>query len=291
MKKILISGADGQLGSAFSMLDSDTFKVYSFNKKKLDITNIHNLEIILNKINPDCFINTAAYTNVDQSEKDINTVYAINHIAPANLAKVLFKNNIKFIHFSTDFVYDGKKDSLYNEDDFCNPLSIYGKSKLKGDLEVLKNNNKSMIFRVSSLYSDTGINFVNKIIELNKKKPVLEVVDDQFSIPTYAEDISILIKQIIMNDIYSNKFGIYNYCDDGKVVSKYYLAKYINEILKKNKIKVSNLKKISSDKFKTSAIRPVYSGLDKKKFKSTFNLNGNTWKINIEKLILKKINC
>ena len=94
-----------------------------------------------------------------------------------------------------------------------------------------------------------------------------------------------------MNDIYSNKFGIYNYCDDGDIVSRFDLAKYINEILKKNKFKVSNLKKISSDKFKTSAIRPVYSGLDKSKFKSTFNLNGNSWKINIEKLILKKINC
>ena len=291
MKKILISGANGQLGSEFSKLDSDVFKIYPFDKKELNITNIHNLEIILNKINPDYFINTAAYTNVDQSEKDINTVYSINHIAPSNISKVLFKNNIKFIHFSTDYVYDGKKNSLYNEDDFCNPLSVYGKSKLKGDIEVLKNNNKSMIFRVSSLYSDTGINFVNKIIELNKIKSVLEVIDDQFSIPTYAEDLSLLIKQIIMNDIYSNKFGIYNYCDDGDVVSRFDLAKYINEILKKNKFKVSNLKKISSDKFKTSAIRPVYSGLDKSKFKSTFNLNGNSWKINIEKLILKKINC
>ena len=164
MKKILISGANGQLGTAFSKLDSNVFKVYPFDKKQLNITKINNLEIILNKINPDYFINTAAYTNVDESENDINTVYAINHIAPSNLAKVLFKYNIKFIHFSSDYVYDGKKNTLYKEDDFCNPLSVYGKSKLKGDIEVLKNNNKSMIFRVSSLYSDKGINFVNKFL-------------------------------------------------------------------------------------------------------------------------------
>ena len=289
MKKIIVSGSNGQLGSIFKKKKSSLFKIYSFNKEELDITNYNNLEKIINQIQPNFFINTSAYTDVDASENDVNKVYKLNFEAPLNLAKLLSKKKTKLIHFSTDYVYKGKKNYLYKETDTCNPISVYGESKFKGDLSILRHNKNAIIFRISWLYSNEGKNFINKILELNKVNPILNIVDDQFGIPTYAEDLAQLIEEIIVDNKYINKKGIYNYCDDGKIVSKYDLVNYMFEILIKYNISVSKLYKVDTSYFKPLAKRPISSALDKSKFKSEFNLNGNSWKNNIEKIIKFKI--
>ena len=191
--RILITGAKGQLGNTLSSYYPKNMKIFSFDKKKLDITNLANLKTVISKIRPNIIINTAGFTKVDLAEDKYQEAYRINSIGPKNLSKIIKDLDIFLIHISTECVFDGNKIGAYTELDDTNPVSKYGETKLIGEKEIIKSLEDYMIFRVSWLYGPNGNNFVFKIIDNIKKKNSLTVVNDQFGRPTSALDFSSLI--------------------------------------------------------------------------------------------------
>ena len=227
---ILVTGSNGQLGSEIRVLESNYDYNFVFTTKDdLDISDETNiLDIILkNKIN--CIINCAAYTAVDKAEEDKELADKINRKAVKKLAKISQELNIKLIHISTDYVFDGTVCKPYCEEYQTNPNSVYGQTKLDGELEMVKiNPHNSLIIRTSWVYSSFGNNFVKTMLKLGKSKNELGVIFDQVGTPTYAADLAEVILDILPK-IENNKVEIYNYSNDEKsLISKR------NNIVKKN---------------------------------------------------------
>ena len=281
MNNILITGANGQLGSEIKELS----KIYNKNNyfftdiAELDITNKTSINdfCYTNKIN--YIINCAAYTAVDKAETEIKLSNLINATAPKNLAEISNKLNIKLIHISTDYVFDGTNYKPYTENDNPNPTSQYGKSKLQGEKNIQINPN-SIIIRTSWLYSSFGKNFVKSIIKLATEKNKLTIVSDQIGTPTYAYDLANTILNIISNKKFIS--GIYNYSNLG-VASWYDFAK---EIISYKKIKCE-IEPILTKDYPLPAKRPFYSVLDKAKIINTFNITIPYWRNSLKKCIDK----
>ncbi len=282
---ILITGADGQLGSEIRDLSS------SFNGKFF-FTDYHTLNICdfdalfyfitKNKINS--IINCAAYTNVDEAENEEHLAYEINAEAVLNLVKISKKLDLRLIHISTDYVFDGKSKTPINETKKTNPIGIYGKSKLRGEEYILNSKINGIIIRTSWLYSKFKSNFVKTILKLSAKKSVINVVDDQIGSPTYARDLAKACLDILFNFPILNKNGnVYHYSNIGSI-SWFVLAEAIIEYVKADCI-VSPVKSVD---FKTIAERPKYSVLCKNKIRKDFNLLIPNWKDSLI-LCLKKL--
>ena len=278
MKNILITGANGQLGQKIK--DGahiyNNFKFYYTDIDQLDILNYNQLEIFIKDNKIDFVVNCAAYTAVDLAETEIEKACKINIIAPKYLAELTKLNNTKFIHISTDYVFDGKKNTPYNEDDSTNPQSVYGKSKLEGEQNIIKENPSTIIIRTSWLYSEYGKNFVKTIINLLSEKTELKVVYDQIGTPTYAGDLANAILKIIEKFTTENiwKSGIYHYSNLGVCSWFDFAKKIIDKYDTENKIKIIP---VLSNEFKTAAQRPHYSVFDKYKIMQTYNLNIPYW--------------
>jgi len=281
-KKILITGSKGQLGRSFKKIS----KAYNYNfiftdKSNLDITNFELLREFFKNNKIDTLINCVAYTNVDNAQIKKNICNNVNHKAIGFLSKLCEKFNIQLIHISTDYVFDGKKDSLYNESDFTEPLNNYGLSKLQGEKAVMNYNLKnSIIIRTSLLYYDNGDSFVNKIINKIIKGENIDVVNDQFSSPTYAIDLSHAILKIIPL-ISDNSTQIYHYSNVG-FCSRYDLAKKINELLDGN----SKIYPIKSNQDIVS--RPLFSVLSSAKIINKFNIEIRKWEVALKEYILQQ---
>ncbi len=223
---------------------------------------------------PDVLINCAAYTAVDKAEEETVLADKINHISSEILAKNCAKHHCRFIHISTDYVFDGETNKPYSENDKCNPSSSYGKTKLLGEQAVMQNSPDSIILRTSWLYSEFGNNFMKTMIRLGNERPELKVVFDQIGTPTYAGALAdgiihILLKHQQDNEWYS---GIYHFSNQG-VCSWYDFATWIMAE-KKLDCKVFP---IESHEFPTPVKRPHYSVLNKSKFENTFNFSIPHW--------------
>ena len=272
---ILVTGKNGQLGSELTELSS-IYYYHNFHFtdiESLDITNLKQLSeyFLLNKI--DLIINCAAYTAVDKAEEEKDKAHNVNSIAVKNLIKVCFKYDIKLIHISTDYVFDGSKNSPYNEEDRTNPKSVYGLSKYLGEKEILKSKISAIIIRTSWLYSSYGNNFVKTILRLSQEKNSINVVSDQIGSPTYARDLAKACMQTVdQSDIWSLTPQIFHYSNEGEC-SWYDFAKKILEI---NHIK-SDIIPLKSKDYSFNAERPKYSVLNKNKIKSKFNINIPKW--------------
>jgi dTDP-4-dehydrorhamnose reductase len=260
MKKIVILGKSGMLGNR--MCDfyekNENYTLFYFNKETLDITNFKEVSINLQNIKPDILINCVAYTNVDEAENNREQAFLINAKAVLNLAEVCSKLNIKFVHFSTDYVFSGEnKDGYVENSEDLKPLNVYGESKLLGEKYIQKVSEKSdleyYIIRTSWLFDDSGKNFVNTILKLSKNKKELNIINDQFGSPTYTLDLIDFTDYLILKNYHS---GIYHFSNSG-CISWYDFAKKICEI---NNINIK-INPVSSDFFKTIAIRPEYSYL------------------------------
>ena len=284
--KILITGGEGQLASSLTLNYPKKVEIFSYSRKELDITDLNSIKEIINHISPDVIVNTAAFTKVDLAETKYEEAYNINSVGPRNLSRIIKNLDIFLIHISTECVFDGSKKGYYTELDQTNPKTVYGKTKLIGEDEIIKSLKKYMIFRVSWLYGSGVNNFVYKIIDNIKKKNKLTVVNDQFGRPTSVSDFSTLIwkaiKRISINDY---KPGIYNYSDGGKVVSRYEMAKYITENFKKNNFSINNLHSISSLDMDLPAERLENSLLSLNKTLKEFNLKETDWKKSLLKVI------
>lgn len=288
MNKILVTGANGQLGNEIREL-ADKYQDLSFlftDVEELNITNLQAIDTFVKTNKVDFIINAAAYTNVDKAEEDYDTALLINATAVSNLTKIATKFNIPLIHISTDYVFDGKSFLPYTESDKINPLSAYGKTKLLGEQEALKYC-KSLIIRTSWLYSSFGKNFVKTIIRLSEN-PEIKVVFDQIGSPTYAADLAYAVletvKQISLNK--NVKFGIYHYSNEG-VCSWYDFAQMIIQLTEKN----TKIIAVRSDMFPRPAPRPSYSVLDKSKIKQEFGIEIPFWLDSLKRCLIKlKIN-
>ncbi len=280
MKTVLVTGGDGQLALCIKSEAKSTegVKFIFKNSSELDITSKEKLDTFFSDNIIDYCINCAAYTAVDKAEDNIEKAFKINSEAVRNLAEICKKNKTVLIHISTDFVFDGNKKEAYKENDIPNPQSVYGKSKLKGEKEIISVLKEYFIIRTSWLYSEYGNNFMKTMLRLGNENSNLNVVEDQKGSPTYARDLAVLILKIIDNQ--SNKFGIYHYSNQGKT-SWYGFAK---EIFRLSNIHI-DLKPISTKDYPTPAIRPRFSVLDTTKIQKTFSNTIPKWNESLEKAI------
>ena len=267
--KILIAGGSGQLAKEFiSELENRNIVYFAPNEKEFDVTNKKNIQSVVSLYKPDIILNCSAYTDVENSSTNKNLSYLINRDAVAYLAEQAEKINAKFIHFSTDYVFDGKKQSPYIETDATNPLNDYGKSKLEGEIEALKYKN-SVIFRLSWLIGNGKQNFLYKLLEWTKKFKTLNISCDEISVPTFAFDV---VKFVLMS-IDKNLTGLYHLPNSGSA-SRYELA---SEFIKNMQISVE-IKPVPMATFPTKVIRPSYSVMSNKKISETLNVTIPAWK-------------
>jgi len=276
--KILIFGSNGQVGVALSDLFFKENLILP-TREDINLFKYRLLDSYIKKINPDLIINAAAYTNVDLAESERELAFILNRDVPKKIAIISKELNIPFIHFSTDYVFDGKKDIAYTELDKENPLSVYGISKFEGDQEIQLIGGNFFIFRISWVYSNVRKNFYLTIINMYKKNKKLKVINDQFGVPTSNYFIAENIHKIIPL-LSKSKPGVYNLVPDG--YCSWFDFAY--EIIKK-KYNSSNISAISSKDYQFSAPRPANSILDNSKFKKTFMLEFNEWKFELDKII------
>lgn len=271
---ILITGSDGQLGKELRELSNDySYNCYFTTRKDLDISETQLIKDFLKKNKINVIINCAAYTLVDKAELEQEVADSINHLAVKNLGAISKDLGIELIHISTDYVFNGINCKPYLETDTSDPKSIYGKTKLDGELSLLDINPKnSIIIRTSWVYSSFGNNFVKTMFRLGKEKESLGVIFDQVGTPTYARDLAKTILDIIPK-INNENVEIYHYSNEG-VASWYDFAKQIME-LSDSKCKINPILTVD---YPTPAQRPHYSILNKSKIKSKFNIDIPYWR-------------
>ena len=270
----LITGAKGQLGTELSKLLPNAIKS---DVDTLDITDERAVNEFVKKNKIDTIINCAAYTAVDKAEDNKDLATAINVVGPYNLAKT----GKKIVHISTDYVFDGMGHRPYTSLDKTIPLSVYGKTKLTGEMAVLQNASVPIIIRTAWLYSPYGNNFVKTMRKLGAEKKSINVVADQIGTPTYAGDLAAAIVKILPQMNKQNS-GIYHFTNMG-VCSWYDFATEIMELSGLNCV----VKPITSLEYPTRATRPFYSVLDKTKIQKTFGLEIDHWKKSLQKCILE----
>ncbi|MDB4419800.1 dTDP-4-dehydrorhamnose reductase [Akkermansiaceae bacterium] len=275
MRTLLVTGASGQLGSELRMLASID-KTYDFlfkDSSDLDITDERCLKILINSRKIDAIINCAAYTAVDKAESDKDRANAVNHLAVLNLGKIAKDYAIQLIHISSDYVFDGKNYKPYDENDDPNPQTVYGRTKLNGELALRKiNPPRSAIIRTSWLHSVFNTNFVKTILALGKTRDELKIVGDQIGSPTHAKDLAEVILNILPN-LTGNTTDVFHFSNEG-ICSWYDLAAAIFEF-KKIQCK---LEPISSSQYPTAAPRPHYSVLSTNKIKTELNIEILHWR-------------
>jgi dTDP-4-dehydrorhamnose reductase len=284
MNNIVVTGSNGQLGSelkALAQIYSD-YNFYFTDSKELDITNHEavNQFIKTNKIS--VIINCAAHTAVDKAETDVELSKKLNHLAVENFGNIAKANNIKLIHISTDYVFDGTNYMPYSEKDKTNPQSVYGNTKLAGEQALQEiNPENSIIIRTSWVYSSFGNNFVKTMLRLANERKELGVIVDQIGTPTYARDLAKVILEIIPK-VKNENVEVYHFSNKG-VSSWYDFAKAIFDI-KGIEIK---LNAIETSQYPTAAKRPFYSVLNKNKIENTFQIEIPNWRDSLKECLQK----
>ena len=278
--KILITGCNGQLGNELQLLEKNypNHQWLNTDVEELDITNqlAVNQFVAENKV--DGIVNCAAYTAVDKAESDRQLATALNTEAPAYLAAAIEKRGGWLLHISTDYVFDGTNHTPYVETDTPCPDSVYGSTKLAGEMGVMKFCRKTMIIRTGWLYSTFGNNFVKTMLRLGREREQLGIVFDQVGTPTYAHDLAQAIMTAIEQGV---KPGIFHFSDEG-VCSWYDFAKAIHRMAGINSCQVSPL---HTEEYPTPAIRPHYSVLDKTKIKQTYGIVIPQWEESLQKCL------
>jgi len=263
MRNILVLGAKGMLGTEFMQTLSSYHNMIA--GEGIDITSSVSCNKIL-EINPDIVINCAAYTNVDNCEIDLKKCFDVNGFSLKNLAEICNKQDIKLIHFSTDYVFDGEQILPYKETDICNPINMYGFSKRVGEKCLLKYSTNYLLIRTSWLYGKFGKNFISTILNNAKNKNILKVVNDQHGTPTYTKDLVLAVNKLLMCT------GTFNVTNQG-FCTWFEYAKRILQIAKVD----TEMIPITSSELNRSAKRPTNSILDNSKYINLKNESMRHW--------------
>ena len=271
MSKILVTGANGQLGTEFTLVNNDNRVVIPLTKSECNICDFDELKKTIKKINPDYLVNCAAYTKVDDCENNREIANLINNSAVKNLAQLSNELDFTLIHVSTDYIFDGNFNRPISENANTNPLNCYGKTKLAGEKSLQEIAKKFYIIRVGWLYGEYGTNFPAVILSNLKSKKKLRVVNDQFGSPTPAR----LVKDCILNliNVNSRLYGTYNIAPNN-ICSWFDVAQFI---AKEKELDSHNILPISSSDLERDAPRPSYSFLDNEKFSKKFNYEFFSW--------------
>jgi len=287
---ILIIGSRGQLGSFLCQTFRKKYHVIGLSRQDFDLMDSEKFEYYIEHFCPTYVLNCAALVNVDEAEKFPDISYIINAQAPKIIAKICNKHSVKFIHFSTDYVFGNNlKKYPYTEDDDPMPSCVYGKSKRDGELEVLKENSSSIIFRLSWVFSNKdGHNFFKKIILLARNKSVLNIVNDQLGTPTSVNFISkyllIFYEKLDCGEKFS---GIFHLVPSGETTWYFFALRFLNKIRKYENFLCNseNIYPIKLKEFKTLANRPQYSVLSNTKFFSALNMRSPSWETELDIVI------
>lgn len=279
---ILITGCNGQLGNEIQLLEKENLQHTYFNTDvaELDITDQQAIEKFVNDKEIDGIVNCAAYTAVDKAEENEALCQKLNAEAPAYLAHAIGQRGGWMIQISTDYVFDGTGHTPYQEDADTCPNSVYGRTKLVGELNVQKLCERFLIIRTAWLYSTFGNNFVKTMIRLGKEKPELGVIFDQIGTPTYARDLAVAVFAAINQGIVP---GIYHFSNEG-VISWYDFAKAIHRLAG---ITTCHVRPLHTLEYPTPAARPHYSVLDKTKIKQTYHIEIPYWEESLKDCIEK----
>jgi dTDP-4-dehydrorhamnose reductase len=279
---ILITGCNGQLGNEMQLLEKENpqHTYYNTDVAELDITDQAAIEQFVNDNQIDGIVNCAAYTAVDKAEDNEELCQKLNAEAPAYLAHAVGKRGGWMIQISTDYVFDGTNHTPYTENEDTCPNSVYGKTKLVGELNVQKLCERSMVIRTAWLYSTFGNNFVKTMIRLGNEKPELGVIFDQIGTPTYARDLAQVIMVAVNKGIVP---GVYHFSNEG-VISWYDFTKAIHRLAG---ITTCHVRPLHTAEYPTPANRPHYSVLDKTKIKQTYGIEVPYWEESLEVCVRK----
>lgn len=264
--KVLLTGANGQLGRCFIDRLPAGWEVLATDSDSLDITDFEKVKQTTLTFLPDVIVNAAAYTAVDKAENDCEMAKLINEQGPKNLALAAKIANCRLVHVSTDYVFDGLADTPYCENDITNPLGVYGKTKLDGEIAVMVTQPEAIIIRTAWVFSEYGNNFVKTMLRLAQDRDVLGIVSDQRGCPTYAGDIAAAIIDLLKAEA---EGGIYHFCGDKDVTwnefAEFIFASAFEQGLLTRSPKVNA---ITTDQYPTPAQRPKYSLLNCEKIKA-----------------------
>jgi dTDP-4-dehydrorhamnose reductase len=283
MKKILVTGANGQLGSELKVL-SESYSQFEWVFADRTQVSLDKLSALINQleaIHPDIILNCGAYTAVDKAETEQESADTVNHQAVRIIGQFASENQVKLIHISTDYVFDGKSAFALKEDAITKPINVYGATKRAGELACLEVNPDAVIIRTSWVYSSFGNNFVKTMKRLLQERETISVVNDQIGSATYAADLA----QAVMNIVTSENWisGIYNYSNEGEI-SWYEFVLAIKEIGGYN----CEVKGVPSSSYPTTAIRPAFSLLDKTKIKAIYGVVVPEYKESLKKCLMFK---
>ena len=289
--KILVTGKNGQLGHELMRTLAPLGEVVGVDIKDCDLRQSAAINALVDRIKPDVIVNTAAYTEVDKAESEPTIAHALNAQAPKILALQASRRNIPIIHFSTDYIFDGKKEGAYLEDDSANAQSVYGKTKWLGEEAVRKNAAKHVILRTSWIFGVHGVNFLKTVLKLAQDQDKLSVVKDQVGAPTsakmLAEVTAEIIRQLTQPGAY-RKFGTYHLAALGET-SWYGYAQYIVSTIHAlgvgTKLLSGQIKPVTSAQHPMPAIRPNNSRLDVAKIQEVFGVVLPTWEHEVESVL------
>jgi dTDP-4-dehydrorhamnose reductase len=284
MQRILLIGRNGQLGWELQRTLATLGEVVALDFPDIDLGNPAGLRELIRGISPNLIVNAAAYTNVDKAESEPELARKINAIAPGVMAEESKRLGAAFVHYSTDYVFDGTKGSAYTERDVPNPLNVYGKTKLEGEQLVQAAGGAYLIFRTSWVYSLRQGGFVTKVLQWARQQETLRIVDDQIGSPTWARMLAEATAQVVAQgrsesvDYLREKAGLYHLAGGGSA-SRYEWAKAILELDPRGDEQVvKEILPAKTSDFPTLAVRPEFSSLDCSFFKQVFGLNVSCWK-------------
>lgn len=272
----IVLGANGQLGSELRRLLGD--KAHYFGHAELDLHDLSRLRTAIRELKPDFLLNAAAYNAVDKAETDMDTALRVNAEAPAVLSELSKELNFKFVHVSTDYVFDGESEVPYKETDPIHPLNAYGSSKAEGEKRVLEANPDSVVFRTAWVHARNGKSFLNTVLRLASEKKPMKVVSDSIGSPTWARDLAdVILKSRDLS-------GIFHYSNEGSC-SWYDFACSIKQLANLD----IDLSPIPSSAYPTPAKRPKFSLLDKTKIKNALVIEIPHWRESLELCLKERI--
>jgi dTDP-4-dehydrorhamnose reductase len=291
--KIVLLGKNGQLGWEFQRTLPILGEVISLDRAELDLYDLGAVQNILNELRPDLIVNASAYTDVDLAEKENGRNMQINAVAPGLMAEMASKLRAVLIHYSTDYVFDGRKNALYTERDRTHPLNMYGKSKLAGEENIKQAGDAYLILRTSWVYSLRGNSFVNKVLRWSRQNKTLKIVSDQVSSPTWARTLAEITSVVLaqnQKDLYENileRHGIYHLAGSG-YTSRYEWARQIlAQDPESSEQVLQTVEPALSEDFPTPATRPLFSALDCTRFETTFGLQLPAWEQTLKLAMVK----